>query len=155
MILQIVDSNNRPHGGVRILVVDDFSPWRTKVKSILQARPEWKVIGEATDGIEAVQEAYELHPDVVLLDIEMPRLNRIEAGKQIRKASPASRIIFLSQINDKEIIEEAQKISRAGYVLKINALTDLIPVIAAALIRIPVHNDNGSELGRPKDLIGG
>ena len=86
---------------VRILVADDFVAWRALVRSLLQARPEWRVIGEACDGLQAVQMTEELCPDVVVLDIGMPVLNGIEAAKCIRQQSPTSRIIFATQ-NDAE-----------------------------------------------------
>jgi len=77
----------------RIVVADDYAEWRVRVRSMLQAQPEWEVIGEACDGVEVVQRAMELRPDIVLLDIGMPIMNGIEAAKRIRQTSPASRII--------------------------------------------------------------
>jgi DNA-binding NarL/FixJ family response regulator len=66
---------------VSILVVDDFQPWRSQVRNILQERPEWKILSEAGDGPEAIKKATELEPDVTLLDVGLPSLNGIEAAR--------------------------------------------------------------------------
>jgi DNA-binding NarL/FixJ family response regulator len=99
----------------------------------LQQQPEWQVIGEACDGLEAVQRTKELCPDIVLLDIRMPILNGIEAAKRIRQDSPHSRIIFVTQENDAEIKAAALATGAEGYLLKANAQNQLLPVIQAAL----------------------
>src|SRR5215471_8585029 len=87
----------------QILVVDDSAPWRLLVSSILERTSSLKIVGEASDGVEAIEKAVTLHPDVVILDIGMPRLNGIEAAKKIRQASPKSKIIFLTQENDSDV----------------------------------------------------
>jgi CheY-like chemotaxis protein len=81
---------------VRILVVEDFEPFRRFVCATLQARPEWQVIAEASDGLQAVQKAEELKPDLILLDIGLPGLNGIEAARRIRKLSINSKIVLVS-----------------------------------------------------------
>lgn len=117
---------------LRILVVDDFAEWRVRVRSMLQARPEWQVIGEACDGLEAVQQTTELRPDVVLLDIGMPFLNGIDAAKRIRRDSPSSRIIFVTQEDDAEIRTEALATGAKGYLLKANAMNELLSAVEAS-----------------------
>lgn len=117
---------------LRILVVDDFAEWRVRVRSMLQARPTWQVIGEACDGLEAVQRTTELQPDIVLLDIGMPILNGIEAAKRIRQDSPGSRIIFVTQENDADIRTEALATGAEGYLLKANAMSELLPAVEAS-----------------------
>jgi hypothetical protein len=82
---------------IRVLVVDDFENWRRQVRLVLQARPEWQVISDASDRLEAVQKAQDLKPEIILLDIGLPKLNGIEAARRIRQRSPSSKIIFLSQ----------------------------------------------------------
>jgi len=119
---------------LRILVVDDFAEWRVRVRSMLQARPEWKVIGEACDGLEAVQRTTELQPDIVLLDIGMPILNGIEAAKRIRQDSPSSRIIFVTQENDADIRSEALATGAERYLLKANAMEELLPAVEASSV---------------------
>jgi two-component system, NarL family, response regulator NreC len=116
-----------------ILVVDDYQPWRQKICSMLQTRPELRVIAEAEDGLEAVQKARELKPDLILLDINLPSLNGIEAALKIREASPDARIIFVSQINDDDVMKEALATGAAGYVLKVRAVQALLPAMEAAL----------------------
>jgi hypothetical protein len=82
---------------IRVLVVDDFENWRRQVRLVLQARPEWQVISDASDRLEAVQKAQDLKPEIILPDIGLPKLNGIEAARRIRQRSPSSKIIFLSQ----------------------------------------------------------
>jgi DNA-binding NarL/FixJ family response regulator len=92
----------------RILIVDDFQPFRNTLRSILERDSSLRVIGEACDGIEGIEKAAILRPDVVLLDIGMPRLNGIEAAKAIRqKVCPESTIIFVTQEDDCDIRSSA------------------------------------------------
>ena len=74
---------------IRILIADDFNDWRREVFLLFHARPEWQVIAEAADGPEAVQKTEELKPDLIVLDIGLPKLNGIEAARQIRQLSIA------------------------------------------------------------------
>jgi len=122
-------TNRKSH----ILIADDFAEWRARARSILQARPEWQVIAEACDGLQAVQTTLELRPDIVLLDIRMPILNGIEAAESIRRCCPISRIIFVTQDNDEDIRTAALATGAAEYLLKTNARRDLVPAIEAAL----------------------
>jgi DNA-binding NarL/FixJ family response regulator len=117
----------------RILIVDDSPGWRARVREILAAHPEWKVVSEASDGQEAVQQASELQPDIVVLDIAMPRLNGIEAAKMIRQKSPKSRIVFLTVHDDSDIIEAALDVGQAKHVPKPKAATRLCEAVAASL----------------------
>ena len=106
---------------IRILIADDFGDWRLQNRLLLQAQPEWQVIAEASDGSDAVQKAKELKPDVVLLDIGLPKLNGIEAARRIRQLSPNSKIVFLSQNNDLDIVRAALSTGALGYVCKTDA----------------------------------
>jgi DNA-binding NarL/FixJ family response regulator len=116
-----------------VLVVDDFEPWRDEIRRILQARPEWKIVSEACDGLEAVRQATELQPDIVLLDLALPTLNGIDAAKIIREKCPKSKIVFVTENTDSEIREAAIGTGASGYVVKTNVARDLLDAIAAAL----------------------
>src|SRR5215469_2710180 len=119
-----------------ILIVDDFAGWRARVREILGAHPEWKIISEASDGQQAIQEAIELQPDIVVLDITLPRLNGIETAKRIRQKSPKSRIVFLTQHDDSEIMEAALGVGQTVYVPKCTAATRLCDAVAASLAKL-------------------
>ena len=121
------------HSSVRILVVDDFEPWRQRVCSILQIRPELRVVAETADGLEAVQRAKELQPDLVLLDIGLPNLNGLEAANRIRQVAPGAKILFLTQNNDKDMVRAALSSGAQGYVLKLDAGSELLPAVAGVL----------------------
>jgi DNA-binding NarL/FixJ family response regulator len=118
---------------IRILVVDDFKDWRRQVHSLLQARPAWQVIAEASDGSEAIQKAQELKPDLILLDIGLPNLNGIEAARWIRQLSPNSKIIFLSQNSALDIVRAALGTGALGYVRKTDAERELLPAMDTVL----------------------
>jgi DNA-binding NarL/FixJ family response regulator len=116
---------------VRILVVDDFARWRRFVSATAQIEPGWHVISEAADGLEAVQKAEELTPDLILLDISLPKLSGIEAARQIRKVAPSSKIIFLSTYASWEIAEGAFDTGASGYVVKADAEKELVRAVKA------------------------
>ena len=118
---------------VRILVVEDFAPFLQVVRSTLAERPDVQVISEVADGLEGVQKAELLKPDLVLLDIGLPTLNGIEAARQMRKLVPASKIIFVSQESSSEVVQEALKLGAWGYVVKTRAASDLLAAVDAFL----------------------
>ena len=118
---------------MRVLVVEDFAPFLQVIRSTLAERPDVQVIGEVADGLEGVHKAEVLEPDLVLLDIGLPTLNGIEAARQIRKLTPASKIIFVSQESSCEVVQEALNLGAWGYVLKERATTDLIAAVDAFL----------------------
>jgi DNA-binding NarL/FixJ family response regulator len=121
------------HSPFRILVVDDYEPWRRKVCSMLQTRPELRVVAEIADGVEAAQRAQELKPDLILLDIGLPTLNGIEAAKRIRQVAQDSRIIFVTQNGDKDVVRAALSTGARGYVLKPDAGSELLTAVAGIL----------------------
>jgi len=100
---------------------------------MLANRPHLQVIGEVSDGLEAVQKALELKPDLILLDIGLPSLGGIEAARQIRKLSPGSKIVFLSQESSPDVVQEAVSLDTCGYVLKAKAGSDLFAAVDAVL----------------------
>lgn len=118
---------------IRILVVDDFRDWRRQVSLLLRARLEWQVIAEAPDGSDAVQKAKDLKPDLVLLDINLPKLNGIEVARRIRQLSPGSKIVFLTQDCDPDVVQAALSTGANGYLYKAHAQSDLLLAIEAVL----------------------
>ena len=118
---------------IRILIADDYKDWRRQVLLLFQAQPEWQVTAEAADGLEAIQKAEELKPDLIVLDIGLPKLNGIEAARQIRQLSPSSRIVFLSQNKDLDVVRAAMGTGAQGYVYKTDAPSDFLPAIEAVL----------------------
>jgi DNA-binding NarL/FixJ family response regulator len=118
---------------IRILVVDDFEPFRAFVTSVLVQHPEWQIIGELSDGLEAVRKAAELHPDLILLDIGLPSLNGIAAARRIRERSPQSKILFISANQSSDFVEQALSTGAAGYLVKSDAGSQLLVAVAAAL----------------------
>ncbi|HWY53896.1 MAG TPA: response regulator transcription factor [Terriglobales bacterium] len=116
---------------MRVLVVEDFAPFCQFVRSTLAERPDVQVIGEVADGLEAVQKAELLEPNLVLLDIGLPTLNGIEAARQISKLAPKSKIIFVSQESSREVVQEALNVGAWGYVVKTKAAIDLLAAVDA------------------------
>jgi DNA-binding NarL/FixJ family response regulator len=118
---------------VRILIVEDFLDFRQRISSTLGKRGDLQVVGEACDGLEAVQKAVELKPDLILMDIGLPSLNGIEAARQIRKLVPEAKIIFLSQESSADVVQVALSFGAQGYVVKMRAGSELLPAIEAVL----------------------
>jgi len=119
---------------VRILVVDDFELWHTFVHMRLEDEPNLHVIGVSTDGLDAVRKAQELRPDLILLDISLPKLNGLEAARQIRKVAPKSAILFLSGESAPDVVQGALSAGGLGYVLKLDAAQDLLTGIESVLL---------------------
>ena len=117
---------------VRVLVADDFKHWLSFLSAVLAKQPELELIGQASDGVEAVQQAQQLRPDLILLDIGLPTLNGIEAARQIRE-NHACKILFLSENRAADIVEEALSTGAGGYVVKSDANRELLPAIKAVL----------------------
>ena len=118
---------------IRVLVVDDYEPWRRFACTTLLKQPELRVIGEVSDGLEAVQQAERLQPDLILLDVGLPTLNGIEAARRIREVSPASKILFVSENRSADVAEEALSTGAGGYIVKSDAPNELLPAVKAVL----------------------
>ena len=114
-------------------MIEDFDPFRRFICSKLEEKPDLQVICEASDGLEAVQRAGELKPDLILLDIGLPTLNCIAAARQIRTLTPESKIIFVSQESSPDVMQEALESGAGGYVIKTRAGLDLLPAVEAVL----------------------
>ena len=121
------------NSNIRVVIVDDFEPFRGFVRASLRKMPELEVICELSDGLTAVQKAEELDPDLILLDIDLPSLNGIEAARQIRKLVPKAKIIFLSQESSDDVVQESLSLGALGYVVKALAGSELLPAVKAVL----------------------
>jgi len=118
---------------IQVLIVDDYEPWRRFIRLTLLAYDKLQVIGEVSDGLEAVEKAHQLQPDLILLDIGLPKLNGIEAARRIREVSPTSKILFVSENHAWDIAEEALRVGTSGYVVKSGAARELLTAIWAVL----------------------
>src|SRR3954468_20008911 len=116
---------------IRVLIVEDYEPFRRFLRSTLEQRPAMQIVGEAIDGLEAVQKAEELQPDLILFDVGLPKLNGIEAARQIRTVSPESKILFVSQEFSADVVQDALRLGALGYVVKTQAGLDLLAAVEA------------------------
>ena len=117
----------------RVLVVDDYEAFRRFVCSTLGKQPELQIVGEASDGLEAVHKAEELQPDLIVLDLGLPILNGIKVARRIRQLSPESKVLFLTQESSADVVQEALSSGALGYVLKARAGTDLLDAVKTVL----------------------
>jgi DNA-binding NarL/FixJ family response regulator len=138
---------------IRVLVVDDYEPWHGFVSTALGKEPELEIIARVSDGLEAVQQAQELQPDLILLDIGLPTLNGIEAARRIQVVSPSCKILFVSENRSPGIAGEALNTGAGGYVVKSDAAAELLPAIRAIREgkRFISASFTGLDLGEPTD----
>jgi CheY-like chemotaxis protein len=115
-----------------ILVVEDFEPFRTFVRRTLEQRSEYQIV-QASDGLEAVDKAQELQPDLILMDIGLPKLNGLEATRRIRTIAPGAKILLLSQESDPDVLQESFRTGARAYIHKPFALSHLMPAIDVVL----------------------
>jgi signal transduction histidine kinase/DNA-binding NarL/FixJ family response regulator len=134
---------------VRILIADDHELVRQGLRTLLAARPAWEVCGEAADGVEAIEKAVQLQPDIVLLDVSMPRLSGLEAACAIRRESPASSIVIVSQHDPAEMLPSALQAGACGYVCKSDIGSNLLSTIES-IVEAPRRSAPGKE-GAPRD----
>jgi DNA-binding NarL/FixJ family response regulator len=118
---------------VRILLADDHTIVRQGLARLLEEQPDLKVIGEATNGKVAVEQALALKPDIVIMDIGMPRMNGIEATKRIRKQLPKTKILILSMYSHEHFIHELLETGISGYLLKDSSGRDIIKAIHSVM----------------------
>ena len=128
---------------IRILVVDDHPVVRHGLRTLLGGRPEWEVIDEAEDGVQAVDKAELLRPDIVVLDVGMPKMNGLEACRIIRKTVPECEILFVTQHDSPQMMREALNAGARGYVVKSNAARDLLAAVEAVSQHRPFTALNG------------
>ena len=120
-------------GPVRVLVVDDFEPWRRWVRSVVGMQEQLQIVGESSDGLEAVLKAQELRPELILLDINLPSLDGLEASKRILGAAPETKIIYVTTQTDPDLVSVAMSNGVLGYVSKNEAANDLLRAIDSVL----------------------
>lgn len=136
---------------VRILVVDDHPVVRHGLRTLLGGHPEWEIVDEAADGLEAIDKADRLKPDVVVLDITMPNMSGLEACRRIRKSVPASEILVVTQHDSPHMMREALEAGARGYVVKSNAARDLLAAVEA----VSEHRPFTALNGQPNSTHGG
>ena len=139
---------------IRVLVVDDYEPFRRLVCSTLEKRLELQIVGEAADGLEAVRKVEELQPDLIVLDIGLPKLNGIEAARRVQKLSPKCKILFLSQESSADVVEEALRSGASGYIVKLHAARDLFTAVETVRQGEQFVSDglSGHHLANAKDM---
>jgi two-component system, NarL family, invasion response regulator UvrY len=118
---------------IKVLVVDDFEAFRESVCSMLLQTNRFQVVGQAVDGFEAIEKAEALQPDLILLDIHLPRLDGIAATQQIRKLAPKAKILFLTGIDSPEMAEEALTTGASGYLVKFYAGKELLEALEVVM----------------------
>jgi DNA-binding NarL/FixJ family response regulator len=120
---------------LRILIVDDFEKFRRYLCSALEQDRRFEIVGQACDGVEAVEKAAELKPDLILLDVGLPRLNGVQAARQMRKVAPLAKILFISQEFSFDVVKAALRSGAGalGYIQKLNVAKELLPGIEAVL----------------------
>jgi DNA-binding NarL/FixJ family response regulator len=144
---------------VRVLVVDDHEPFRRFACSTLGKRRNLQVIGEASDGLEAVRKAEELQPDLIVLDIGLPTLHGIEVARRIRKLCPECKILFMSQESSADVAQEAFSLGALGYVVKAHAGSELLAAVEAVCQGkqfvskgLSGHNWTSAAVGQPPNF---
>ena len=150
---------------IRILVVEDFAPFRQFVCATLRTNPRFQILADVSDGPEAVQQAEELKPDLILLDIGLPTMNGIEVARRVREIAPESKIIFVTQESDAEVVQDVLIGGAWGYVLKMYAARELLVAVEAVCqgrkfvsaqpsLPLASHSVSGSRADRKGITIG-
>lgn len=134
-------------GVITIVLADDHALFRRGLRSMLELEPDLRVVGEAADGLEVQEQVGALHPDLVLLDINMPQMDGIDAARELRRRFPALGIIMLTMFGEDEVIERALAAGADGYLRKDTPFDDLVATVRASAVRHPdsdTPSDNAS-----------
>ena len=131
---------------LRILIADDHDIVRRGIRSLIEARPEWKICDEAHSGREAVTKAEEKKPDIVILDISMPELNGLEAARRIKKVSPNSEILILSVHYSDQLIKEILDVGVRGFIVKSDSDRDLVVAVETLANHKPFFTSMATEV---------
>lgn len=117
----------------RILVADDHAAGLASLRLMITSRPDWEIAAQASDGAEAVEKAVEVSPDVAVLDIQMPRLNGIQAAEEILKCRPETKVLAVSLTQQGPLLDELKRVGVLGFVPKDRMASDLIPALDTVL----------------------
>jgi DNA-binding NarL/FixJ family response regulator len=129
--VSVIENQEPMTATTRILLVDDHPIVREGLRTVLQRRAGWEVVGEASNGEEALEKLEQLQPDVMVLDITMPRLNGLDVCRLARQKTPGTEILFVTQHDSPQMMKEALNAGAKGYVVKSNAARDLVHAIEA------------------------
>lgn len=131
---------------IRVLLVDDHPLVRRSIRALLESSGKIKVVAEAADGAEAVEQAAQLKPDVVVMDVKMPRMDGLQATRAMRAQAPGMRVVLLSMYSATDLDESVFKAGATAFVPKQVAATELLPAIRAAVAeKLPTANLNSGE----------
>ena len=114
---------------IRIMLADDHTLFRQAIRTLISTEPDMEVVGEASNGGEAVEKAAEVRSDVVLMDIGMPGLSSFESARQIKKARPETKVLFLTMYDDQDYLVEGMEVGASGYVLKDSPAAQLVAAV--------------------------
>jgi len=117
----------------RVLIADDHALVREGIAAFLKLCDDIEVVGEASDGIEAIEKTNKLHPDIIIMDINMPKLGGLEATIEIKKTHPDIKVLVLTQYEDREYISRFLKAGVSGYLLKKAVGSDLVAALKAII----------------------
>lgn len=129
----------------RILIADDHELVREGLRRVLGVRPEWEICAAAVDGQDAVEQARKQRPDIAIVDYSMPRLNGLEAARQIRRALPDTEVLMLTMHESEVLVHEVLAAGALGYLLKSDAGTALVQAVEALLRHKPFLTEKVSE----------
>jgi DNA-binding NarL/FixJ family response regulator len=129
----------------RILIADDHDVVRSGLRTVLDAQPNWEVVGEAADGKEAICRAIETKPDIAVVDYSLPLINGIEVTRQIRERLPKTEVLIFTMHDTEMVVEELVKAGARGYLLKSDAGRDLISAIESLRVHKPYFTAKVSE----------
>lgn len=130
----------------RILLADDHEVVRHGLRSLLEAKPDWEICGEATTGREAIEQVNRLEPDLVVMDIAMPEMNGLEATRQILKGHPQTEVLILTMHDSEQLVREVLDAGARGYVLKSDAGRDLVAAVDSLGQHRPFFTTRVSEI---------
>jgi DNA-binding NarL/FixJ family response regulator len=134
---------------VKILIADDHEVVRQGIRTILSARPEWEICGEAVNGQEAIKLAGELHPDAIIMDITMPVMSGLEAARQLTKSKTSAPILIFTMHESRSLADSVKETGAKGFVFKSRAARDLINALDLLLSGGSYYGPDGDKVSAP------